>query len=123
MCVAAAERRQGIAGIAVVVTLSQVVLHLMMPPAEASAGMAPAAPGPAMIGWHAVAAVLASLLLAHGERLAWALWSLTGLPRVPRGVRPVPAVAGAIRGDDVRRVPNRGRVHAGGATRRGPPAA
>lgn len=121
MCVAAADRRRGVAGIAAVVTVSQVVLHLLMPPAGATAD-AMATPTAEMIGWHAAAAIVASLLLAHGERLAWALWSLTGLPRVPLGAQPVPMTASATAVVCTGRGPGRGRILPGGATRRGPPA-
>ncbi|TDC50018.1 hypothetical protein E1212_16490 [Jiangella ureilytica] len=121
LCVAAAERRRNLAGIATVVVVSQVVLHLLAP--ISTHDVATAAPSAEMIGWHVVAALLASLLLAHGERLAWAVWSLAGPPRVPLTLHPVPAVAGPAPVGWVRRVPVHGRVHSGGATRRGPPVA
>lgn len=121
LCVAAAERRRNLAGIAAVVVVSQVVLHLLAP--ISTHDVTTSAPSAEMIGWHAVAALVASLLLAHGERLAWAAWSLARLPRLPLGPYPVPAPAGTIPVPDGGRAPGRGRILPGGATRRGPPVA
>jgi hypothetical protein len=122
LCVAAAERKRTLAGIAAVVLVSQVVLHLLSP-VSGHDGTLTSAPSAEMIGWHAVAAVVASVLLAHGERLAWALWSLAGLPRVPLTVHAEPAAAGPAPVGWIRRTPVAGGAHSGGATRRGPPAA
>lgn len=92
MCVAAADSRRSFGGILSVVLLSQVGLHLFAgaggghhgEPADVSAG-------PAMFAYHVVAGILLSALLANGERLVWALWSLACLPRVPDLGEPVPA--------------------------------
>ncbi len=128
MCVAAAQRKQRLAGIVATVSFSQVALHLMMmPPNHTEHSMhgevATSMPSPAMIGGHVVATVLASVLLAHGERLAWALWGLASLPWVPSVLRSGPAVVGPAPIDDGGRAPGDGRILPGGATRRGPPGA
>lgn len=92
ICVAAAESRGSFGGILSIVVVSQVVLHLF---AAAGAQHADAAPGMvgltgAMAGHHAVAAVVVSLLLAHGDRLIWAFWSLARLPQITVLGTPVP---------------------------------
>lgn len=128
VCVAAAQRRRSFAGIGTVVMLSQVALHVMMtlPSSHMDHGMhggdMALMPSPMMIGGHIVATALASALLAYGEQLIWALWSWAGLPRVP-STRLVPADAQLAVVPTADRAPADGRIPAGGATRRGPPAA
>lgn len=119
ICVAAAERRRTFAGIAAVVVVSQVVLHLV---AQASTHTATTTQPLEMIAWHGVAALVASVLLAQGERLAWDLWSLTRLPRIPRFVRLLPAVVRPLPDVAPAQRPASDTVLAGGATRRGPPS-
>ncbi|NED94871.1 hypothetical protein G1H11_06050 [Phytoactinopolyspora alkaliphila] len=84
ICVAAADARRSFGGILGVVLLSQVGLHLFAGAGGHHADPAGLGLTPAMVAFHGVAAVLVSLVLAHGERLVWALWSLARLPRVPR---------------------------------------
>jgi hypothetical protein len=84
ICVAAADVRRSFGGILGVVLLSQVSLHLFAGAGSHHADPAGFGLTPAMVAFHSVAAVLVSLVLAHGERLVWALWGLARLPRVPR---------------------------------------
>lgn len=92
MCVAAADRQRGLAGIVVVVGLSQVVFHLL---AGGHAHASAAAPGAssAMLAMHTLAALVISAAVADGERLIWSLFALLGLRRVPRLIVPRPTGA------------------------------
>ncbi len=77
--IAAADAQRRFRDIVVVVGLSQVVLHLVADGSHAGPGVV-AAPGIGMIVAHAIAAVVVSAVLAHGERLIWSLFSLLRVP-------------------------------------------
>ncbi|NDL60628.1 hypothetical protein [Phytoactinopolyspora mesophila] len=84
ICISAADTRRSFGGILAVVVVSQIAMHLFV-------GAGGHHVEPASFGWttemvasHALAAVAVSTLLAHGERLIWALCELARLPRVPR---------------------------------------
>ncbi|WP_123788580.1 hypothetical protein [Phytoactinopolyspora halophila] len=84
MCVAAADTRRSFGGILGVVVLSQLVLHLFAGAGGHHGEVSSYGWTPTMLASHVIAAVVLSALLAHGERLVWALWGLTRLlPRVP----------------------------------------
>jgi hypothetical protein len=90
ICVAAADTRRSFGGILAVVIVSQIAMHLF-------AGVGGHHVESASFGWtaemiiyHVVAAVLLSTLLAHGERLLWAMFDLAQLPRIPLVSSPVP---------------------------------
>ncbi|NDL59842.1 hypothetical protein [Phytoactinopolyspora mesophila] len=76
MCVAAADARRGFGTIVAVVGLSQVVFHLLAGLGGHHAVGAHLGAVPAMVGSHVVATLIISVLLAQGERLIWALFSL-----------------------------------------------
>ncbi|NEE03858.1 hypothetical protein [Phytoactinopolyspora halotolerans] len=96
MCIAAADARRSFGGILTVVLLSQIGLHLFAGAGGHHVESSGYGWSPGMVASHAVAAVAVSVLLAHAERLVWALWSLTRLPRVPLLGDPAPALNSLI---------------------------
>lgn len=99
ICVAAADRRRGFAGIVAVAGVSQVVFHLLSAGGEHGGSAVVVTPGAAMVLTHVVATVVIGAALACGERLVWSLASLCGVVRALLLVRccppPGPAPAGA----------------------------
>lgn len=98
MCVALADRRRGAAEIAVVVALSQPVLHVLF--VLAGHGGPLWRGGWAMVLAHAIAAAVVVVLLAGAERVLWALEDLGRRVLGPYdlvGPAPLQATAGAPR--------------------------
>jgi hypothetical protein len=106
VCVAAADRRRGAAGIVAVLGISQLMFHLLSAGGEhGGATSATVIPSPGMVLAHVLAAAAVGVVLAQGERLIWSLVALCGvlrailLVRVPHARRPVSApvpVAGRV---------------------------
>src|SRR5690606_31744375 len=125
ICIAAADAQRGFAGIFAVMAVSQVVLHLVASGgAHHGAATAAVAPDAAMVVARAVGALALSAMLAYGERILWALYSILLLPLAALAVRGVPAPprTAAVRGFSEPVLPC-GVFPAGGATWRGPPVA
>lgn len=87
MCVAAADRQRSLAGIIVVVGLSQVVFHLLAGMHAHGGTHGSTGSDTAMVLTHTLAALLVSVAVAHGERLIWSIFALLGLRRVARLIR------------------------------------
>lgn len=123
VCVAAADRRRGFAGILTVVGLSQVVFHLLAGGGGHHHGAGSGGgSGAGMVLAHAVAAVLVSAGLAHGERLLWSLYALLGVRRAAVLFRPLPVRRPSARpAGPGRIVPARSAFPRAGAVWRGPP--
>ena len=126
VCVAAADRRRGFAGILGVVAVSQPVLHVLLSLSHDPAAAAVALPGLGMVLAHAVAGLVVAALLAGTEAVLWgfAALSATVLLRQPRRVHAgLPAVLTAF---DAPVLPTPARrpyalLLSRGLSRRGPP--
>lgn len=122
-----ADRRLGLPAIAACMAASQLAFHVVMSlqPAHAMPGVgSDVVPSPPMLAGHAAATVLASLLLARGERLVWMLAAL--LAPVVRLLLPRGTGAGWLRpwrpqDDEVLLVRVVGLLEVG-LRHRGPPA-
>lgn len=90
ICVAAADRRRGFAGIVAVAGVSQVVFHLLSAGGEHGGAASVVTPAAGMVLAHVVATVVIGAALACGERLVWSLAALCGVVRTLLLVRSCP---------------------------------
>jgi hypothetical protein len=122
-CVALADRRLGVAGIAILLFLSQPGFHLLLNLSAHEHGAGPSGSAVGMVVGHAVAAGALTVLLAGGEAVLWSMAALSSvllLGRVrrilPPATQPRLASPSPDRGDDniryalsiIRTAPRRG---------------
>ncbi|MBU6245985.1 MAG: hypothetical protein KGP12_12295 [Actinomycetales bacterium] len=114
-----AQRRARTATLVAFVLACQVLLHVVSVLASAHHSSASLIPSPSMIAWHAMAAVLMAVLLAHADTIAhrwaaflhalrWPAPALPGIPLIAGAQPPAEPAPSTWRHDPAYRIQRRG---------------
>lgn len=114
-----AQKRARPATLVAFVLSCQALLHLVSVLASAHHSSASLIPSPSMIAWHAMAAALIALLLAHADTIAhrwaaflhalrWPAPALPGIPLIAAAQLPAEPAPSAWRHDPAHRIRRRG---------------